>query len=94
MTGGGQANDAWHRGELLINLRNGLRQSSRLAEQLAKDALIGHEVRALMGRLQAIRTELDSLSAVDADQRRAHNDPFWNDPRPAVCPYGSMQAGM
>jgi hypothetical protein len=77
---GGHAEDLLRRGEMLIHLRRGIRQSARLAESLAGDAIVGSEALALWGRLQAIRGELDGFRAGAADLRRAHNDPFWNEP--------------
>ena len=64
--------------EVLSCLRQGLRESSRLAEQLVDDAIVGNEARAMLGRLQAIRLELNSLTFADSDLRRATNDRFWN----------------
>jgi hypothetical protein len=55
-------NESGLRGEYLVLLRHGIRQSARLAEQLSHDALVGNEARSLLGRLQAIRGELDSLA--------------------------------
>ena len=77
---GTQADDTIFRGEVLINLRHGIRQSSRLAEQLTGDSIVGSEAQGLLGRLQAIRAELDSLAFNGIDPRRAENDPFWNEP--------------
>ena len=76
----GTSDDAIYRGEVLIHLRNGIRQSRRLAEQLAQDALVGNEALGLLGRLRAIGAELDSLAMTATDPRRAHNDPFWSEP--------------
>jgi hypothetical protein len=67
------------RGEVLVQLRHGIRHSARLAEELAGDAIVGNEARGLLGRLAAIRAELDALAAAAGpDLRRAHNDPFWS----------------
>ena len=77
---GRQADDALCRGEVLINLRHGIRQSSRLALQLAEDTIVGNEALALLGRLQAIRAEVDALAFSNPDPRQAQNDPFWNEP--------------
>jgi hypothetical protein len=70
-------NESGLRGEYLVLLRHGIRQSARLAEQLSNDALVGNEARSLLGRLQAIRGELDSLATGAPDHRSAQNDPFW-----------------
>ena len=72
--------DTWYRGKVLISLRHGIRQSSRLAEELAGDALVGNEALGLLGRLKAIGSELDDLAFSNPDVRRAQNDPFWNQP--------------
>lgn len=69
-----------YRGEVLIHLRHGIRRSSRLAEQLAHDAIVGTEALALLGRLNAIGAELDSLCFAGSDPRQAFNDLFWNKP--------------
>ena len=68
------------RGNMLVNLQHGVSRSSLLAERLATDAIVGSEALALLGRLRAIRTELNSLSTPKIDPRRVHNDPFWNEP--------------
>jgi hypothetical protein len=65
---------------VLINLRHGIRQSTRLAEQLTGDAIVGCEAQGLLGRLHAIRAELDALAFAGTDPRWAENDPFWNEP--------------
>ncbi|UUR09187.1 hypothetical protein [Sphingomonas glaciei] len=70
----------WYRGTVLINLRHGLRQSSRLAEELASDMIVGSEARGLLCRLKAIGAELDDLAFSNPDVRRAHNDPLWEQP--------------
>ena len=77
---GTQADDTIYRGKVLINLRHGLQQSTRSAEQLIGDAIVGSEAQGLLGRLQAIRAELDSLAFSPVDPRKAENDPFWNEP--------------
>lgn len=77
---GWQAEEAGIRGEMLVQLRHGLRQSSRLAEQLAADTIVGNEARGLLGRLRAIRAEVDALAVTGVDLRLAENDPFWSDP--------------
>lgn len=76
----GEADDSWYRGKMLIHLRHGIRQSTRLAEELARDAVVGSEAQGLLGRLRAIRSELDGLAFSNVDPRRAQNDPFWNEP--------------
>jgi hypothetical protein len=76
----GESEKAAIRGQVLVHLRRGVRQSARLAEQLAGDAIVGSEALGLLGRLQAIRAELDASSLTGPDLRRANNDPFWNDP--------------
>lgn len=76
---GREADEAGFRGEVLAHLRHGLRQSSRLAEQLAGDTNVGSEALGLLGRLQAIRAELDAMAA-GQDLRRAKTDPFWSEP--------------
>lgn len=74
------------RGNMLINLQHGVSRSSLLAKRLATDPIVGSEALALLGRLHAIRTELDSLSTPKIDPRRVHNDPFWNEPpHPFQC---------
>lgn len=77
---GSDAEDVMFRGEVLVQLRHGIRQSSRLAEQLTADFIVGHEARSLLGRLEAIRAELDAMRFAHADPRRAENDPFWSEP--------------
>lgn len=77
---GAQADETIYRGEVLINLRQGIRQSTRLAEQLIGDAIVGGEAQGLLGRLHAIRAELDSLAFHSTDPRRAENDSFWTEP--------------
>nr|WP_314446476.1 hypothetical protein [uncultured Sphingomonas sp.] len=76
----GQADETMYRGAVLIHLRHGIRQTSRLAQQLAGDAIVGNEARGLLGRLEAIRAELDAMSFSGADRRRAQNDLIWNQP--------------
>lgn len=76
----GKEEDALYRGEALISLRHGISQSAKLAEQLAADAIVGNEALGLLGRLRAINAELESLSWSAGNRRRAHNDPFWNEP--------------
>jgi hypothetical protein len=77
---GSEAEETTYRGEVLVHLRHGIRQSARLAEQLANDAIVGREALGLLGRLQAIRAELDALAIARPDPRRAQNDPFWSKP--------------
>jgi hypothetical protein len=77
---GGEREEAANRGQVLVHLRHGIRETSRLAEQLASDAIVGSEALGLLGRLQAIRAELDASSFTGSDLRRGHNDPFWNEP--------------
>jgi hypothetical protein len=77
---GRNGDETLFRGEVLINLRHGRRQTSQLAQQLAADAIVGPEARGLLGRLQAIRAELDALSFAGLDVRRAQNDPIWSEP--------------
>lgn len=77
---GAQADDLIYRGRVLINLSHGIRQSTRLAEQLTGDAIVGSEAQGLLGRLHAIRAELESLASSGIDPRRPENDPFWNEP--------------
>lgn len=72
--------DIWYRGTMLVTLRQGIRQSCRLARELASDAIVGSEALGLLGRLKAIDSELDDIARPDPDFRRAHNDPFWNQP--------------
>lgn len=75
--GGSKGEDTATRGEYLVLLRHGIRQSTRLGEQLTGHPIVGHEVRALMGRLQAIQAELDDLARVQPYLPPAHNDPVW-----------------
>lgn len=75
----GDVDDSWYRGKVLINLRHGIHQSTRLAEELARDAIVGGEAQGLLGRLRAIRAELDGLSFGRIDPRRVQNDPFWSE---------------
>ncbi len=72
--------DILYRGTVLITLRRGIRQSSRLARELAADALVGQEALGLLGRLKAIDSELDDIARPGPDYRLANNDPFWNPP--------------
>lgn len=81
------------RGEMLVTLNHGLRQALRLADQLCDDAIVGNEARGLLGRLQAIRAELDALSTTLVDPRRAENDPFWREPPFPFRAGNSNQAG-
>ena len=75
--------DTMRRGELLVHLRHGVRHSSRLAEQLVADSIVGCEARALLCRLRKIRDELEHMSLTASDQRFAVNDPFWSKDAPA-----------
>jgi hypothetical protein len=77
---GREADETSRRGEVLVHLRHGIRESTRLAEQLIGDAIVGSEVQGLLGRLRAIRAELDILAMQAPNARRATNDPFWNEP--------------
>jgi hypothetical protein len=81
-----EADETSRRGEVLVHLRHGIRESTRLAEQLVGDAIVGSEAQGLLGRLRAIRAELDVLALQTPNARRAINDPFWN-----VPPYTSQQ---
>ena len=74
-----ELDDAAVRGDYLVLLRHGIRQSARLGEQLAGDALLGNEVSGLMGRLRAIRAELDAMTLSGPHLRHAPNDLFWTD---------------
>lgn len=65
------------KGELLIQLRQGVRRSRQLALELVADPLMGQEAQGLLGRLEAIRHELDRIQATHPVVRRAVNDPFW-----------------
>lgn len=69
--------DSATRGAYLVLLRQGIRHSAQLGEQLVHHPLIGNEVRALMGRLHAISAELDDLSRVASFLPPAQNDPVW-----------------
>ena len=62
-------------------LRAALQQARCMAEDLTKDPLIGHEARALLGRLEAVGAELDAMQAVRAALKQPRNDPDWSDPR-------------
>jgi len=73
--------DQAERGELLAHLRHALRKCSTLAENFAQDPLVGAEARSMLGRLTAIRGELDALQAFKPEWRHALNDPFWSDNR-------------
>lgn len=77
---GSEAEETTSRGEVLGHLRHGIRQSTRLAEQLAVNPIVGREALGLLGRLEAIRAELDALAVAGPDPRRAQSDPFWNKP--------------
>lgn len=74
---GSKIGQAATRGEYLVLLRHGIRQSTNLGQQLTGHPIVGHEVRALMGRLQAIEAELDELARVAPYLPPAHNDPVW-----------------
>jgi hypothetical protein len=76
----GKPEDPTYRAELLMKLRDGARQSIRLAERLSDDDVVGLEVRGLLGRLQAICAELDAMPITIPDLRRPENDPFWQEP--------------
>lgn len=69
------------RGELLVSLRQSLRKCIQLAEMLATEPLTFAEARSLLGRLEAIRGELDDLQVLRPDLRHADNDPFWRNTR-------------
>ena len=71
--------DPTYRAEILMRLRDGTRQSMRLAEQLSADGLVGHEAQGLLIKLQAIRAELDAMPITIPDLRPAQNDPLWQD---------------
>jgi hypothetical protein len=88
------ADDTWFRGKALVHLRHGIRQSTQLAEQLAGDAIVGSEAQGLLGRLNAIRAELDSMAFSAVDRRRAQNDPFWSEPPHPFQRSETRQAGM
>ena len=90
---GRDSDDTAYRGRVLVHLRDGIRQLSALAEQLASDAIVGNEALGLLGRLRAIRAELDASAFTGADVRRAHNDPFWNEPPHPFQRSGSSQTG-
>lgn len=70
-------NDDAERGALLVQLRHGLRKSSQLAQHLATDPLLESEAHGLLGRLNAIRAEVETLEAAQPRLRHAENDPFW-----------------
>ena len=89
-----KTDDGLFRGEVLVHLRHGIRRSTRLAEELASDAIVGNEALALLGRLNAITAELDRLSFTSPDPRRPHNDPFWNKPPHAFRYSQSTPSGM
>lgn len=74
---GSKSDDAIRRAEYLINLRHGIRQATRLGEELVSNPLVGCEVRALVGRLQSIRAELDDLARLAPHLPPADNDPVW-----------------
>ncbi|WP_338505093.1 hypothetical protein V6R86_13255 [Sphingomonas kaistensis] len=86
--------DILFRGTVLVTLRQGIRQSSRLARELAGDALIGQEALGLLGRLKAIDSELDDIARPDPDFRLANNDPFWNQPPHPFLREASGHSGM
>lgn len=73
-------------GNLLIQLGHGVRKSTQLADRLAGNPLVGCEARALLGRLKAIREELDAAAAVQPFLRHAEPSPFWRENR-----YGSNE---
>ncbi|WP_300973975.1 hypothetical protein [Sphingomonas sp. LHG3406-1] len=70
--------DTAARGELLVTLRYGLRQTIRLAEHLMSDPAAGGEAHGLLSRLRAIRRELDDMAIEGPDLRRANGDPIWS----------------
>ncbi|NJC06950.1 hypothetical protein GGQ97_002743 [Sphingomonas kaistensis] len=90
----GNSDDTWYRGKVLISLRHGIRQSSRLAEELTGDLIVGNEALGLLGRLKAIGAELDSLAFSNPDIRRAHNDPLWDLPPHPFRTGAASQSGM
>ncbi len=61
-------------GDLMLQLRHGLRQSRLLAEHLSGDPLVGAEARTLLGRIEAIQQEIEAMGSrkIGAD-----NGPFW-----------------
>ena len=77
------------RGETLVVLSHGIRQSSRLAEQLTSDAIVGNEARGLLGRLRAIRVEIDAMASSVPPLRHVQNDPFWSGQPKSLCRSGS-----
>jgi hypothetical protein len=62
-----------------VGLRDALQQARFMAESLTRDPLIGHEARALLGRLEAVGAELDAIQAVRSALKEARNDPDWTE---------------
>jgi hypothetical protein len=75
-----EADNTADRAEMLMELRHITRRTLRVAEQLASAGLVGYEVRGLLGRLQAIRAELDAMPISVPELRRPQNDPLWSEP--------------
>jgi hypothetical protein len=86
--------DTWYAGSVLITLRQGIRQSSRLARELAADAIVGTEALGLLGRLQAIDSELEEIARPNVEMRLASNDPFWKRPPHTILQEASGHNGM
>ncbi len=63
-----------------VCLRTAIQQARFKAERLTSDPLIGHEARALLGRLEAVGAELDAMQAVRAALKQPRNDPDWSNP--------------
>lgn len=67
--------------QIPMSLRHALQQARFVAEGLSNDPLIGHEARALLGRLEAVGAEVDAMQAVRSALKQPRNDPDWSDPR-------------
>ena len=65
------------RGELLVNLRHGLRKSSELAETLIGNPDVEDEARTLLRRLRAIADELDTMQRFRFQTRLNTDDRLW-----------------
>lgn len=65
------------RAEVLATLQHALGQTLQLAREMACDPLVGNEARAFLGRLDAIKAEVDLLCVTPRQrppQRLPDND--------------------
>lgn len=67
-------------GDLIRHLRLSMRQARRLADGMADNPLVGHEICAIISRLEAINAELQTLQISVPGLRSADNDPLWTQP--------------